>query len=77
MMASASLFDEAWLSLNQAGRLLDRDAFDKLPEPSAPPYGLAERLRDALAQAPNDPRGEPFGALLDAVLEDACGLVVG
>jgi hypothetical protein len=77
MTTSASLFDEAWLSLNQAGRLLDRDAFDKLPEPSAPRYGLAERLRDALAQAPSDPRGEPFGALLDAVLEDTCGLIVG
>jgi len=77
MTTSASLFDEAWLSLNQAGRLLDRDAFDQLPEPSAPRYGLAERLRDALAQAPSDPRGEDFGALLDAVLEDACGLVVG
>jgi hypothetical protein len=77
MTTSASLFDEAWLSLNQAGRLLDRDPFDKLPEPSAPRYGLAERLRDALAQAPSDPRGEPFGALLDAVLEDTCGLIVG
>lgn len=77
MTTSASLFDEAWLSLNQAGRLLDRDAFDKLPEPSAPRYGLAERLRDALAQAPSDPRGEPFGDLLDAVLEDTCGLDVG
>lgn len=77
MTTSASLFDEAWLSLNQAGRLLDRDAFDTLPEPSVPRHGLAERLRDALAQAPNDPRGEPFAALLDAVLEDTCGLVVG
>jgi hypothetical protein len=77
MTTSASLFDEAWLSLNQAGRLLDRNAFDTLPEPSAPRHGLAERLRDALAQAPNDPRGEPFAALLDAVLEDGCGLVVG
>lgn len=74
---TANLFDEAWLSLNQAGRLLDRDAFDRLPEPSAPRYGLAERLRDALAQAPADQRGDAFGALLDAVLEDACGLLVG
>ncbi|MCC6216408.1 MAG: hypothetical protein IT376_16220, partial [Polyangiaceae bacterium] len=74
MTTSASLFDEAWLSLNQAGRLLDRDALDQLPEPSAPRYGLAERLRDALAQAPSDPRGEAFGALLDAVLEETCGL---
>lgn len=77
MTTSTSLFDEAWLSLNQAGRLLDRDAFDTLPEPSGPRHGLAERLRDALAQAPNDPRGEAFGALLDAVLEDACGIVFG
>lgn len=77
MTTSASLFDEAWLSLNQAGRLLDRDAFEKLPEPNVPRYGLAERLRDALAQAPSDPRGETFGALLDAVLEDTCGLIVG
>ena len=65
MTTSASLFDDAWLSLNQAGRLLDRDAFDRLPEPSAPRNGLAGRLRDALAQAPSDPRGEAFGALLD------------
>src|SRR5690606_6927422 len=52
-------------------------AFDRLPEPSAPRNGLAGRLRDALAQAPSDPRGEAFGALLDAVLEDTCGLDVG
>lgn len=77
MTMSESLFDDAWLSLNQAGRLLDRDAFDRLPEPSAPRNGLAGRLRDALAQAPSDPRGEAFGALLDAVLEDTCGLDVG
>lgn len=72
-----SLFDVAWLSLNQAGRLLDRDTFDALPETTAPRWGLAERLRDALARAPAEARGESFGVLLDAVLEDACGLVSG
>jgi hypothetical protein len=72
-----SLFDDAWLSLNQAGRLLDRDAFDALPDATAPRWGLAERLRDALAKAPAEARGESFGQLLDAVLEDACGLVAG
>ncbi len=77
MTTTASLFDEAWLSLHQAGRLLDRDAFDSLPDPGHPQRRLAELLRDALAQAPADTRGENFGALLDAVLEGVCGLVVG
>ncbi|MDR0966324.1 MAG: hypothetical protein LBM75_07480, partial [Myxococcales bacterium] len=72
-----SLFDEAWLMLNQAGRLLDRAAFESLPELSPPPRGLSERLRDAIAGSPGDTRGPAFGALLDAVLEGVCGLVVG
>src|SRR5262249_13230923 len=77
MSSLSSLFDEAWLSLNQAGRLLDRDAFDNLPEPASPSRRLGEPLRDASAQAPANVRGEAFGALLNAVLEDACGLIVG
>jgi hypothetical protein len=77
MTTTAALFDEAWLSLHQAGRLLDRDAFESLPEPGPPSGRLAELLRDALAQAPSDARGESFGALFDAVLEGVCGLVVG
>jgi hypothetical protein len=72
---SAALFDEAWLALQQSGRLLDRAAFDALPEPALPGRDLAARLRDALATASGATRGEALGTLLDAVLEDACGLV--
>jgi hypothetical protein len=64
----------AWLTLNQSGRLLDREALAALPEPAPVPRALADRLRDVIALAPEEPQGEAFSAVLDLVLEEACGL---
>ncbi len=80
----------AWIELNQAGRLLDRRALEALPEPGDAPWNLSDRLRDAITasvairSAQADRRSSPpgrdkesFGALLDVVLEEACGLKEG
>lgn len=81
---------EAWIELNQAGRLLDRRGLEALPAPGNAPWNLSDRLRDALTAslatrgARSDRRSSPlgrdsesFGTLLDVVLEEACGLTDG
>ncbi|MBZ5708108.1 AAA family ATPase [Nannocystis pusilla] len=69
---------EAWISLRHGGNLLSPVELERLPEPNAAPYRLAERLRAALiALDPDEPDGEALSALLDVVLEDACGLGIG
>jgi len=81
---------EAWIELNQAGRLLDRRGLEALPEPGDVPWNLGDRLRDALTAsvairgARTDRRSTSpgrdtafFGTLLDVVLEEACGLSDG
>ncbi|MDO9022924.1 MAG: hypothetical protein Q7V43_38735 [Myxococcales bacterium] len=73
---------EAWIELNQAGRLLDRRRLEELPDPRPAPWRLGDRLRDALtAAAPADRRRSPIardegslGELLDLMLDEACGL---
>ena len=81
---------EAWIELNQAGRLLDRRGLEALPAPCNASWNLSDRLRDALTaslatpSARSDRRSSPpgrdggsFGTLLDVVLEEACGLTDG
>jgi hypothetical protein len=73
---------EPWLELNQAGRLLDRRGLEGLPDPGIAPWHLAEHLRDSLTESrastgrssKSGREGESLGALLDVVLEEACGL---
>lgn len=67
--------ESAWLSLNQSGRLLDREGLATLPEAAPVPRALPDRLRDALAEATGAPEGEALTAVLDLVLEELCGLV--
>ncbi len=70
---------DTWVELSQGGRLLDRGAIESLPEVDSVKFGLADQLRDALTPviAGNALQGEEFGALLDVVLEDSCGLRTG
>jgi hypothetical protein len=85
---SASL--EAWIELNQAGRLLDRRGLEALPAPASAPRNLSDRLRDALTaslaarstrsdrrSSPPGRENEPIGTLLDVVLEEGCALTEG
>ena len=81
---------DAWIELNQAGRLLDRAGLQALPAPGPAPWNMSDQLRDALTAA-MAPRGakndrqtrsagrdqESFSALLDVVLEVVCGLTEG
>ncbi|MDW7711190.1 MAG: DNA methyltransferase [Deferrisomatales bacterium] len=70
----AALHD-AWIALRHSGNLLSPPALDGLPAPVPAPRGLADRLRGALvALDPDKPAAAPLRALLDVVLEDACGL---
>ena len=81
---------EAWIELNQAGRLLDRRGLQALPVPGDTPWNLSDQLRDALSasladrRSRTDRRSVPpgretasLGTLLDVVLEEACGLHTG
>lgn len=70
---------DTWVELRQGGRLLERSAIESLPEADPVKFGLTDRLRDALIPviAGHALQGEEFGALLDVVLEDACGLRTG
>ncbi|HOY67833.1 MAG TPA: hypothetical protein PLP29_13180 [Candidatus Ozemobacteraceae bacterium] len=72
------LFD-AWIGLNQSGRLLDRKTFDALPDAPALPRSFPDRLRDALLPVVGDaePSTGEMGDLLDLVLETGCGLKTG
>ena len=74
---------EAWIELNQSGRLLDRSRIEALPDPGPAPWRLGDRLRDALTAtaAITDRRRSTLardegslGELLDLVLDEACGL---
>jgi len=66
---------DAWTALRHGGNLLSPTALDALPEPGAPPWNLADELRAALvALDPEKPAAAALGALLDTVLESACGL---
>src|SRR5690606_8103589 len=62
---------DAWTALRHGGNLLSPVALDALPEPDEPAWDLADRLRGALVAL--DPE-KPAAAVLDTVLEDACGL---
>ena len=66
---------DAWAELNQGGRLLNRAALEKLPQPAAVRVDLADQLRDALtATIPvRDKATADLSALLDVVLEAVCG----
>src|SRR5690606_169627 len=69
---------DAWTALRHGGNLLSPVALDALPEPGEPPRGLADRLRAALVALGGDkPDAAATGALLDTVLEEACGLRAG
>ena len=69
---------DAWVALRHGGNLLSPTALDGLPDPGQPPWGLADRLRTALvAFDPDKPKTAAMGELIDAALEDACGLRVG
>ena len=72
-------YGDAWVELRHGGNLLDRKALDALPPAGDIPRGLALRIRKALAALPHDraPKGADLSPLLDVVLEEACGLVVG
>jgi hypothetical protein len=85
-----TLVFDAWLELNQGGRLLDRRAFETLPEPGNPPANLGDHLRDALTESAasrtvrpqrrstaSGREAESLGTLLEVVLEEACGLKEG
>ncbi|OYV75210.1 MAG: hypothetical protein B7Z66_13730 [Chromatiales bacterium 21-64-14] len=66
---------DAWTALRHGGNLLAPAALDGLPASEAPPWGLADRLRSSrLALDPDKPAPGALAALLDSVLEDACGL---
>ena len=66
---------DAWTALRHGGNLLSPAALDGLPATDTPPWGLPDRLRGALVSfAPDHPAPGALGALLDVVLEDACGL---
>ncbi len=66
---------DAWTTLRHGGNLLAPAALDGLPAPEAPLWGLADRLRSSLvALDPETLAPGALGALLNAVLEDACGL---
>ena len=66
---------DAWTALRHAGNLLSPVALDALPEPGEPPGGLADRERAALVALDGDkPDAAATSALLDVVLEEACGL---
>jgi len=67
--------EDAWLSLNQAGRLLDREGLATLPEPVPVSRTLPDRLRDVLAEVTGVAEGEALTAVLDLVLEELCALV--
>lgn len=67
--------DAAWLSLNQAGRLLDREALATLPAPVPVSRALPDRLRDALAGITDGAEGEVLTSVIDLVLEELCALV--
>jgi hypothetical protein len=69
---------DAWISLRHGGNLLSPTELARLPEPGAASYRFAEHLRAALvALDPDVPGGEALSTLLDVVLEEACGLIVG
>jgi len=65
---------DAWAELNQGGRLLNRAALEKLPQPASVRVDLADQLRDALtATIPvRDKATADLSALLDVVLEAVC-----
>ncbi len=66
---------DAWTGLRHGGNLLSPAALDGLPAAEEPQWGLADRLRSALVGLdPEKPAPTALGALLDTVLEDACGL---
>ncbi len=66
---------DAWVSLTQGGRLLERRTLEQLPSPPPLSLSLVDRLRDALTLAPGSEDGP--GALLNTVLQDVCGLQDG
>ncbi len=74
-----SEFMDAWIELNQGGRLLDRRGIESLPEPRPASRWTIDRVRDALtaALAGRATTGERLSDLLDAALEKACGLREG
>jgi hypothetical protein len=66
---------DAWTALRHGGNLVSPAALDGLPAPERPSRDLADRLRSALvALDPEKPAPAALGALLDVVLEEACGL---
>jgi len=69
---------DAWTGLRHGGNLLSPAALDGLRAAEEPQWGLADRLRSALVGLdPEKPAPTALGALLDTVLEDACGLSDG
>ncbi len=70
---------DAWSGLRHGGNLLDHDALRGLPPLRTTPVGLADGLRYALTDLPDEgaARGEALSALLDVVLERATGLHAG
>lgn len=74
-VSTPAALHDAWVALRHSGNLLSPPALDGLPAPVPAPRGLADRLRGALvALDPDKPAAAPLRALLDVVLEDACGL---
>jgi hypothetical protein len=69
---------DGWTALRHGGNLLSPAALEVLPEPPPAPWNLTDHLRTALVDlngAPGDTQST--AALLDVVLEDACGLEGG
>jgi hypothetical protein len=70
---------DAWTALRHGGNLLSPAALESLPDPALASRALADRLRAALADlaAARRPGGPALAALLDTVLDGACGLREG
>lgn len=75
MSAERTTWLAAWAALNQGGRLLNRSALEKLPQPPPLRAGLSDQLRDALTVVTpvRDKSTTDLSALLDVVLEELCG----
>lgn len=77
LLTSSELYD-AWVALRHGGNLLSMDALQQLPALKTTFSNLSFRLREARnGFEPGKSGNNGLGALLDVVLESACGLCYG